>query len=99
MNLVWAFDFRPAKDANDKDIPPDVNNYEKARFRARHSHSDGLLPGPKPFNCIITPRHPKVAEIATREFREFIDTFLKFEKNLAPEDQQFVIEQRKELRE
>ncbi|KAK1227690.1 hypothetical protein PQX77_009315 [Marasmius sp. AFHP31] len=86
MNLVWAFDFRPAKYSNGKDILPDVNNYEK-----------GLLPGPKPFNRIITPRHPKVAEIVTREFREFIDTFLKFERNLAPEDQQFVTEQRKEL--
>ncbi|KAK1227689.1 hypothetical protein PQX77_009314 [Marasmius sp. AFHP31] len=84
MSLVWAFDFHPAKDSSGKDTPPDLDNYEK-----------GVASGPKPFNCIITPRHPKVAEIVTREFREATDTFLKFEKNLAPEDQRFVTEQRK----
>ncbi|KAL0568262.1 hypothetical protein V5O48_013722 [Marasmius crinis-equi] len=87
MNLVWAFDFKPAKDVNGEDIPADVNNYGK-----------GVAPAPKPFDCIITPRHAKVPEIIEREFKEVTDTFLKFERNLAPADKEFVINQRKEFR-
>ncbi|KAL0574271.1 hypothetical protein V5O48_007679 [Marasmius crinis-equi] len=83
MNLVWAFDFKPAKDADGQDIPADVNAYEK-----------GIIPGPKPFDCIAAPRHAKVAEIIQREFREATDTFVKFERDLAPEDKEFVAQQR-----
>ncbi|KAL0567565.1 hypothetical protein V5O48_014425 [Marasmius crinis-equi] len=86
MNFVWAFDFKPAKGPNGQDIPADVNAYEK-----------GLSSVPKPFDCIITPRHAKVSEIIEREFQEATDTFIKFERDLVPADKAFVEEQRRGL--
>ncbi|KAJ7100794.1 cytochrome P450 [Mycena belliarum] len=83
MNLVWAFDFAMDTDANGKPIELDTFAYQK-----------GILTGPLPFKCKITPRTAEKAEIVEREFAEATDTFAKFEFGLSAEDKEFVAQSR-----
>ncbi|KAK1229647.1 hypothetical protein PQX77_007283 [Marasmius sp. AFHP31] len=85
MNLLWAFNFSPAKDANGNDIAIDLNAYEV-----------GIVPSPK-FTCSITPRNKNIVEIVEREFAEATSVFERFEAGLAEEDRKWVEERRKEL--
>ncbi|KAK7051593.1 hypothetical protein VNI00_004572 [Paramarasmius palmivorus] len=80
MNLLWAFNFKPAKDPDTgKDIPIDIWGY-----------GEGLALVPKPFKCQIVPRGEHVEEIVEREFRAASETFVKYEKELAQEDKEWV---------
>ncbi|KAF8209627.1 cytochrome P450 [Mycena galopus ATCC 62051] len=79
MNLVWAFDFTIDVDADGNPIKLDTFDYQK-----------GILAGPRPFKCKITPRSTERAELIEREFLEAADTFSKFEFGLSQEDQEFV---------
>ncbi|KAJ7489151.1 cytochrome P450 [Mycena latifolia] len=83
MNLVWAFNFTTDTDANGNPIELDTFAYQK-----------GILTGPCPFRCKITPRTTEKAEIIEREFLEATDTFSKFEFGLSAEDQEFVAQSR-----
>ncbi|KAI3619486.1 cytochrome p450 [Moniliophthora roreri] len=82
MNLLWAFDFRPAKDPESgRDVPIDVWGYE-----------EGLALTPKPFQCRIIPRGEHVEDIIESEFRASTETFVQFERDLAEEDKRWVDE-------
>ncbi|ESK85932.1 cytochrome p450 [Moniliophthora roreri MCA 2997] len=87
MNLIWAFDFEPVKDSAGNEIPVSLENYEKK----------GMLPSPLPFKCQIRPRYQNVIGIIEREFKEATDTFVKFERDLAPADKKWVDEIRGRL--
>ncbi|KAJ7182865.1 cytochrome P450 [Mycena crocata] len=84
MNLVWAFDFNKDTDAGGNLIELDIFDYQK-----------GILTGPCPFKCKITPRSAEKASIIENEFLEAADTFSKFELGLSPEDKEFVAQTRK----
>ncbi|KAJ7779139.1 cytochrome P450 [Mycena metata] len=83
MNLVWAFNFSPETDEEGNPIKLDTFAYQK-----------GILTGPCPFKCKITPRSAEKVEIIEREFLEARDTFAKFEFGLSPEDKEFVAKSR-----
>ncbi|KAF7369234.1 putative cytochrome P450 [Mycena venus] len=83
MNLLWAFDFSKAVDANGNTIEVDVMDY-----------FTGLTSKPREFKCKITPRSAEKAEIIQREYHEAADTFSKFEFDLCPEDQEYVAKTR-----
>ncbi|KAF9267727.1 cytochrome P450 [Marasmius fiardii PR-910] len=83
MNLLWAFDFCPPKDSEGKTLHVDPHEYEK-----------GLVVGPRPFGCLITPRNDRVVEIIERDFKDATETFSKFEKELSIEDRRWVEEAR-----
>ncbi|ESK90559.1 cytochrome [Moniliophthora roreri MCA 2997] len=84
MNLIWAFDFKTAKDSMGNEIPVSLDHYEK----------NGLLPTPLPFKCQIIPRNQSVVNIVEREFKEATETFVKFERDLVPADKEWVDELR-----
>ncbi|KAJ6527186.1 cytochrome P450 [Mycena capillaripes] len=83
MNLVWAFNFTTDTDAGGKPVEVDVFDYRK-----------GILTGPNPLKCRITPRSVEKAEIIERQFLEAADTFSKFEFGLSAEDKEFVAKSR-----
>ncbi|KAJ7640278.1 cytochrome P450 [Mycena polygramma] len=83
LNLVWAFDFKPAIDAGGNPVQPDLFAYAK-----------GLAAVPHPFKCRIIPRTAMKAKIIEREFVEAGPTFEKFELGLSPEDKEFVAKAR-----
>ncbi|KAF7328682.1 putative cytochrome P450 [Mycena sanguinolenta] len=83
MNLVWAFNFTADTDAGGNPIKLDTFDYER-----------GILTGPRPFKCKITPRSKEKAEIIERAFADAGDTFSKFEVGLSPEDKEFVAKSR-----
>ncbi|KAJ6482554.1 cytochrome P450 [Mycena sanguinolenta] len=83
MNFVWAFDFTTDTDAEGNPIKLDTFDYER-----------GILTGPRPFKCKITPRSKEKAEIIERAFVDAEDTFSKFEFGLSPEDKEFVAKSR-----
>ncbi|KAK7032178.1 hypothetical protein VNI00_013352 [Paramarasmius palmivorus] len=85
MNLIWAFNFESLKDNSGHDIPVNPEHYDK----------EGLLPTPLPFKCHIQPRNQNVATIIKQEYKEATETFVKFERNLAPADQEWVYSMRK----
>ncbi|ESK85931.1 cytochrome [Moniliophthora roreri MCA 2997] len=87
MNLIWAFDFKTAKDSMGNEIPVSLDHYEK----------NGLLPTPLPFKCQIKPRNQSVVNIVEREFKEATETFVKFERDLVPADKKWVDESRNGL--
>ncbi|KAI1503389.1 cytochrome P450 [Biscogniauxia marginata] len=67
--LLWAFDFRRAKDANGNDIIPDMDDL-----------TDSLFSLPRPFKADIIPREGK-AELIMEEWdkmREFLDDNLQW---------------------
>ncbi|KAJ7633256.1 hypothetical protein FB45DRAFT_746329, partial [Roridomyces roridus] len=79
MNLLWAFDFKPALDAQGNEIAVDLFAYSK-----------GVTMAPLPFECRITPRTGDKAEIIRREFLDATDVFEKFEFRLSADDKAFV---------
>ncbi|KAJ7633235.1 cytochrome P450 [Roridomyces roridus] len=79
MNLLWAFDFKPALDAQGNEIAVDLFAYSK-----------GVTMAPLPFECRITPRTGDKAEIIRREFLDATDVFEKFEFGLSADDKAFV---------
>ncbi|KAJ7234772.1 cytochrome P450 [Mycena haematopus] len=83
MNLVWAFNFTTDTDAEGNPIKLNTLDYQR-----------GILTGPKPFRCKITPRSTEKAEIIERTFLDAADTFSKFEYGLSPEDREFVAKSR-----
>ncbi|ESK85919.1 cytochrome p450 [Moniliophthora roreri MCA 2997] len=87
MNLIWAFNFAPPKDATGNEIPVSFDNHEKK----------GLVPVLLPFKCSIRPRSQNVVNIVEREFKEATETFVKFEKDLAQADREWVNEVRGRL--
>ncbi|EEB92026.1 hypothetical protein MPER_09522, partial [Moniliophthora perniciosa FA553] len=78
MNFVWAFDFKPAKEDTTVDL---VDHFFEKK---------GLVASTLPFECYIQPRNANVANIIEREYNEAIETFIKFERDLAPTDRQWV---------
>uniref|UniRef100_A0A0W0F869 Putative cytochrome P450 n=1 Tax=Moniliophthora roreri TaxID=221103 RepID=A0A0W0F869_MONRR len=87
MNLIWAFDFAPPKDDTGNEIPVSFDNHEKKC----------LVPVLLPFKCSIRPRCPNVVNIVEREFKEATETFVKFERDLAQADREWVNEVRGRL--
>ncbi|KAI3619277.1 cytochrome [Moniliophthora roreri] len=87
MNLIWAFDFALLKDAMGNEIPVSLDNCEKK----------GIVPVLSPFRCRIRPRSQNVVNIVEREFKEATETFVKFERDLAPADKKWVDEVRGRL--
>ncbi|KAF7328683.1 putative cytochrome P450 [Mycena sanguinolenta] len=83
MNFVWAFNFTADTDAEGNPIKLDTFDYER-----------GILTGPRPFKCKITPRSKEKAEMIERAFLDAGDTFSKFEFGLSPEDKEFVAKSR-----
>ncbi|KAK7051615.1 hypothetical protein VNI00_004594 [Paramarasmius palmivorus] len=80
MNLLWAFNSKPPEDPKTgEEIPIDIWGYE-----------EGLALTPKPFDCQIIPRGDHVKNIVKREFREATETFVKYERDLAKEDKDWV---------
>ncbi|KAK7016892.1 putative cytochrome P450 [Favolaschia claudopus] len=59
MFLIWAFNFSTATDAEGDPIVVDTFKYEK-----------GIVTGPSPFKCKITPRSTEKAELIESEFVE-----------------------------
>jgi len=87
MNFVWAFNFGHAINPRTKEpIPVDLWAYHK-----------GILTGPEPFKCSITPR-PGRAEMIESQFADAIDAFLPYEELLAAEDKAWVAKLRASLR-
>ncbi|ESK85938.1 cytochrome p450 [Moniliophthora roreri MCA 2997] len=82
MNLIWAFDFAPFKDAMGKEIPVSFDNHEKK----------GIVPVLLPFKCSIRPRSQNVVNIVEREFKEATETFVKFERDLVQADREWIKE-------
>ncbi|KAJ3782385.1 cytochrome P450 [Lentinula aff. detonsa] len=73
MNLIWAFTFGHAVDSRTgQPIPVDLFSYHK-----------GILTAPKAFQCKITCRSLRHAQIIDKRFREAIPTFERFEGNLS----------------
>ncbi|ESK84606.1 cytochrome p450 [Moniliophthora roreri MCA 2997] len=68
-----------------KDIPVDLLDYE-----------EGLVFAPKPYQCRVTPRSSNVVDIIQHQFREAKETFAKYERDLTPEDKEWVREMRKD---
>jgi len=88
MNFIWAFNFDRAINPGTKEpIPVDLWAYHK-----------GILTGPEPFECSITPRSLGRAEMIETQFVDAIDTFLPYEALLAPEDKTYVAKLRASLR-
>ncbi|KAK3986818.1 putative cytochrome P450 17A1 [Cladorrhinum sp. PSN332] len=56
--MIWAFDIKPARDENGKDVEVDI-----------FAFTDGFNSVPLPFQCDIKPRSKKHAEIVTRQSR------------------------------
>ncbi|KAJ7108007.1 cytochrome P450 [Mycena crocata] len=83
MNLLWAFDFKQDTDAGGNPVEIDTFDFHK-----------GILTGPNPFRCKITPRSPERAEIIEHEFLEAGDVFSKFEFGLCAEDKEYVAKSR-----
>ncbi|KAJ7603367.1 cytochrome P450 [Roridomyces roridus] len=83
MNLIWAFNFTPPLDTTGNPIQPDLFAYMK-----------GILTGPHPFACTITPRTTHKAQIVRREFVEAAETFARFEGGLSEADRVYVREMR-----
>ncbi|KAJ7589603.1 cytochrome P450 [Mycena floridula] len=80
MNLLWGFDFTLATDPTTKaTIPVDLLDYEK-----------GLLAGPRPFKCAITPRSNARSTLIQQEFFDAIPTFSKFEDGLSVADKEWL---------
>jgi len=87
MNFVWAFDFSLAINPKTKQpIPIDLWDYHK-----------GILTGPEPFQCSISPRQGRLQMIEA-EFADAIDTFLPYEVLLSAEDKAWVTQSRASLR-
>ncbi|KAK4233987.1 cytochrome P450 [Achaetomium macrosporum] len=57
--ILWAFDVKPARDAEGREIDVDIFTF-----------SDGFNSSPLPFECSITPRSEKHACVVEREFRK-----------------------------
>ncbi|ESK85923.1 cytochrome p450 [Moniliophthora roreri MCA 2997] len=87
MNLIWAFDFAPLRNAMGNEIPISLDNHEKK----------GLVAFPLPFQCQINPRNQSVVDIVEREFKEATETFVKFERDLAQVDREWVDKVRRSL--
>uniref|UniRef100_A0A0W0G6J3 Putative cytochrome P450 n=1 Tax=Moniliophthora roreri TaxID=221103 RepID=A0A0W0G6J3_MONRR len=84
MNFIWAFDFGSRKDNEGNDIPVRLDSYDKK----------GFFPFTTPFECSIRPRDEGVVDIIRREFKGATETFVKFERDLAEADGQWVQELR-----
>ncbi|KAI3619370.1 cytochrome [Moniliophthora roreri] len=52
----------------------------------------GMVPILSLFRCRICPRSQNVVNIVEREFKEATETFVKFERDLAPADKKWVDE-------
>ncbi|KAJ6573872.1 cytochrome P450 [Mycena vulgaris] len=83
MNLLWAFNFTPVKDASGKEMVPDIYDYAQA-----------LASFPNPFKCKITPRTPGHAQLIRKQFMEYTPLFQAYEREISPEDLKFVEELR-----
>ncbi|KDQ16557.1 hypothetical protein BOTBODRAFT_54002 [Botryobasidium botryosum FD-172 SS1] len=79
MNLLWAFNFDKATDPKTgKPIDCDIWGYAK-----------GILTGPKPFQCSITPRSPHHAELIEQAFYTSTEVFLPFEGDMTEEEKKY----------
>ncbi|KAK7040226.1 hypothetical protein VNI00_010032 [Paramarasmius palmivorus] len=86
MNLIWAFEFKPLLDPKTGSIiPVDLDAYE-----------EGLSFTPKSFQCRINPRSESAVDIIEHQYREAAETFVKYERDLAPEDKEWVRESRRD---
>ncbi|KAJ7642170.1 cytochrome P450 [Roridomyces roridus] len=75
MNLIWAFDFKPAVDAEGKPVKPDT----------KLLWLKGIATAPLPFRCTMTSRSEEKAHIILQEFLDAGDIFGKFESGLGEE--------------
>lgn len=97
MNLIWAFQFSPAKDpVTGATLPIDIFDYEKVcsarpfNDPARTATTQGILTAPRPFQCRIIPRSEGKAKLIKRAFLDAEDVFVKFESGITAEDKEWV---------
>ncbi|KAF9557275.1 cytochrome P450 [Agrocybe pediades] len=62
--ILWALNIETSNDANGKPIIPDKNDFLDA----------GVVVGPMPFKCKITPRFPEARQVLEREMPEEMRT-------------------------
>ncbi|KAK7040214.1 hypothetical protein VNI00_010020 [Paramarasmius palmivorus] len=85
MNLIWAFEFKPLLDPETgNDAPIDLFAYE-----------EGVIFSPKSFQCRINPRSKSAVDIIEHQYREATETLVKYERDIAPEDKEWLQESRK----
>ncbi|KIJ12415.1 hypothetical protein PAXINDRAFT_137078 [Paxillus involutus ATCC 200175] len=88
VNLLWAFDFSPAKDpCSGEMVQPDLLAF-----------TEGVNATPLPFKCTITPRSTAKAEIICQCFLEQSDVLGLYEQDASPEDKGYLSELRSSLR-
>ncbi|KAI0695237.1 cytochrome P450 [Cytidiella melzeri] len=85
MNLLWAFEFSPARDEKSQEIKPDIWNYAQA-----------LGSAPNPFQCTIKPRSAHHAEMVRKRFVDATPHLQAFEHELSEEDRIFLTKMRAE---
>ncbi|KAI0088621.1 cytochrome P450 [Irpex rosettiformis] len=79
MNLLWGFEFTPAKNAKGEEIKPDIWNFAQA-----------LASSPNPFQFTIKPRSAKHAEIIRQRFLEATPILQQFEHGISDDDAAFL---------
>ncbi|KAF8835283.1 cytochrome P450 [Paxillus ammoniavirescens] len=88
VNLLWAFDFSPAKDpCSGGMVQPDLLAF-----------TEGVNATPLPFKCTITPRSTAKKEIICQYFLEQSDILAHYEQDTSPEDKDYLSELRSSLR-
>ncbi|KAG8923307.1 hypothetical protein FRC01_012912 [Tulasnella sp. 417] len=79
VRLLWAFNFDKPKDPSGK--PRDVDLW---------NDKPGILGAPFPFDCSITVRSPKHAELIRQSYRDATPIFEPFEQELCEADREWV---------
>lgn len=65
--MLWALNFKKAKDANGRDIPVDIN-----------AVTQGIVCRPQPFACVIEPRSGRRAEMAKKSWESAKEMLMKY---------------------
>lgn len=99
LNLLWAFNFKPAKDLETgKEIPVSADNFTHVSLPNHYPHvhfvlilcPQGLVTGPLPFKCDITPRSQAHIDLIRSEYAAARSVFQQFEQELSSEDEAFI---------
>ncbi|KIK00846.1 hypothetical protein K443DRAFT_678870 [Laccaria amethystina LaAM-08-1] len=78
-NMIWGFDFAPAKDpVNGKEIRPSLDD-----------HTTGVTATPKEYPVRITPRSAQHKDIIDKEFASAAGILSQFELEISDEDKVF----------
>ena len=104
LNLLWAFNYTPAKNADGSIIEPNLWDYNPVCRAYIYIYTclelifrllKGVLTSPNEFKATIVPRSPRHAEVIEQSYLDATPFFLPFEQDLCPEDREFVAHSRK----